>query len=137
MKFTKNSITMRVSRDTLLMHGLVEPTADEQRERDALHREYEERRRIANMVIPAAIHRLDELDDNTSRTVLDLHARSSSYGSGWHCDGCDQGCSCDSAEWPCSTVKAIAGLHRIDMTDADLFRRPSDGSLDLTSHAAG
>lgn len=120
-----------ISRTYALEFGIVEPTEEEQAERDRQRAEVERRRATAAMIIPASIRRLDELDDPTARAVLDLHARRPRYGTHWECAVClDGGDMGDGITWPCSTVAAVAAVHGIDLTDDWLFERPNDGSLD-------
>lgn len=129
-EFQKNAIALSISREMAVDMGLAEPTLEERAELETWSARYAERRFAAAERVPAAIRALDATDDPIARAVLDLHQRWSSYGSGWQCGGCDQGCSCDSAEWPCSTVFLIAERLGVDLTDADMFDRPKDGSLD-------
>jgi hypothetical protein len=89
-------------------------------------------RTMAALTIPAAIHRLDNLDDPISRAVLDLHRREPwdryENSKHWTCMECLAGEDRD--EWPCRTVITVASVHGIDLDDAWLFPRPTDGSLD-------
>ena len=38
-----------------------------------------------------------------------------------YCEGCDLGCSCEAASWPCSTVELIRELAGVDTTDIGLI----------------
>lgn len=89
---------------------------------------FEARKVTAAMVIPASIRALDALTDPVSRAVLDLHRRTP-YAGSWECRECEG--NEYPTDWPCRTVEAVAAVHGIDLTDDWLFRRPTDGSLDL------
>lgn len=57
-------------------------------------------------------------DSPLAQAVLTLHALVGDYGP--RCGGCDQGCSCDAAEWPCSTVELVAGVLGVRLEDGTL-----------------
>lgn len=97
--------------------------------------EWEARKAAATMIVPASIARLEHLDDPTARAVLDLHRRYAAWPevTSWECAECrGEG----EAEWPCTTVTTVANVHGIDLTDAWLFVRPTDGSLDAPTPEA-
>lgn len=50
--------------------------------------------------------------------VLEQHAPTSDRR---YCTGCDMGCSCEAADWPCSTVRLILQHDGVDLTDIDLI----------------
>ena len=111
-------------------------TSDEQAEEDRRAAELDAKRAAVAARIPGELARLDALDDPVSRAVLDLHARRPWYAydtaTWWTCTGCDMdGYEAEEPRWPCRTAEAVAGVHGIDLTDAYLFDRPADGSLDL------
>lgn len=39
-----------------------------------------------------------------------------------YCGGCDMGCTCEAADWPCSTIRLILQREGVDVTDIDLIR---------------
>lgn len=89
--------------------GSMPPVTDEWR---AQHQARRESARLRKGEVRAA---LAGVTDPALRAVLDHHAQDTEYGS--NCRGCDQGCSCDCARWPCSTVVLIAELLGVDVTD--------------------
>lgn len=62
-----------------------------------------------------AIAQLDAIDEPILRTVLDIHSRHRS-GDAFYCNGCDQGCRCEPAEWPCTTVIELSAKLGIDLS---------------------
>lgn len=63
-----------------------------------------------------AVGRLSEITEPVSYAVLELHKPDVSDF--WHtvyCLGCDMGCGCEAARWPCSTVRLIAEIYDIDI----------------------
>lgn len=69
-------------------------------------------RKDAHLALIAA---LNATADPATVAMVTLHERREGYGL-IRCEGCDQGCSCDSAAWPCSTIVALAKLRGIDTT---------------------
>lgn len=45
-------------------------------------------------------------------SLSDLHPGAISPG---RCEGCDQGCSCDAADWPCSSIELLIEHYKIDI----------------------
>jgi hypothetical protein len=82
----------------------------------------------------AATPLLDAVTDPAWRAVLDHHQRDVAWeGSDeFSCYGCDGGCHCDSAKWPCTTVRLAAKHLGIDLPEDTwmTMQRPADGSLD-------
>lgn len=95
---------MTMSRQSLLDHGLVQPTPAEQRERDAWRAVYEERKQAATGALPVFVAQLAAVTDPVARVVLDLHKADDG-----RCDGCEYGgYEAERPEWPCSTTEAVA-----------------------------
>ena len=111
----KHAIAMNLSRDLALMYGLVEPTEQERAEREEWSRKFDERQAAAKLRKGEWLAALASVADPALRAVIDLHDLDAGQ-----CRGCDQGCSCDLAEWPCSTIKAILDALGVDTTDIDL-----------------
>ena len=111
----KHAIVMNLSRDLALEYGLVEPTERERAEREEWSRKFAERQAAAKLRKGEWLAALASVADPALRAVIDLHDID-----GGQCRGCDQGCSCDLAEWPCSTIKAILDALGADATDIDL-----------------
>lgn len=61
------------------------------------------------------IARLEAIADPQWRMILDHHAATKEYGC--YCNGCDMGCSCEAATWPCSTVRLVGGLCGIEIPE--------------------
>jgi hypothetical protein len=105
----KVAYTVPVSRQYALDYGLVEPTPEEQRERDAWRAAYDEKRAAATAAWPVFVTALAAVTDPVARAVLDLHAA----GDG-RCSGCDfDGYEAERPAWPCRTtctVAAVAGV---------------------------
>jgi hypothetical protein len=114
--------TVLVSRQSLLDHGLVEPTDEERRERDAWHAAYEQRKQAATAAWPGFVAALDAVTDPVARAVLDLHRQER----GW-CTGENGDTYGEPEEWPCLTVLAVAATLGIDV--------PPD--LDIAEQARG
>jgi hypothetical protein len=93
-----------VSRDTLLDHGLVEPTAAEQAKLDAWRVEYAQRKQAATEAWPVFVAALDAVTDLVARAVLDLHKADQQWCAG--CEGWDN--AGESPAWPCDTVETVA-----------------------------
>lgn len=68
--------------------------------------------------ILAAIERVAR-EDSWAAAVLGHH--SSSDDDRRYCDGCDMGCSCEAASWPCSTVVLVLHHYGVDTTDIGLI----------------
>lgn len=66
----------------------------------------------------AAIERIAQ-EDSWAAAVLGHH--SSSDENRRYCDGCDMGCNCEAASWPCSTVVLVLTAYGADTTDIDLI----------------
>ena len=114
----KNAVTMRISRELAIDMGLVEPSPEEQAERARSAEEFSKRCDAANLRKGEWLAALAAVTDPALRAVIDLHQLDREYGA--HCQGCDQGCSCDLAEWPCSTIVAVLDALGSDTTDIDL-----------------
>lgn len=82
--------------------------------------EWKARKQAANLRRGEWLAALAAVEDPTLRAVIDLHARGESGYERDKCQGCDQGCSCDDAAWPCSTIKAILKVQGVDTTDINL-----------------
>lgn len=80
-----------------------------------------ERRQAAQLrkgEILAALERVAG-EDSWAAAVLGHH--SPTDDSRRYCGGCDMGCSCEAASWPCSTVVLALTHYGIDTTDIDLI----------------
>lgn len=80
-----------------------------------------ERRQAAQLrkgEILAALERVAG-EDSWAAAVLGHHSPDEDRR---YCGGCDMGCSCEAASWPCSTVRLLLQMHAIDITDIDLIR---------------
>ena len=72
------------------------------------------------IVAQCAVRNLDAITEPFVRAILDHHAPDKAE---WrnsetvYCEGCDMGCSCEAANWPCSTVRLVAERYGIDMPD--------------------
>lgn len=62
----------------------------------------------------ALIAALNATADPVTVAMVTLHERREGLGLA-RCEGCDQGSSCDSATWPCSTIVTLAEVHGIDI----------------------
>lgn len=82
--------------------------------------EWQARAQAARLRKGEVLAALAAVTDPILRAVIDHHARDTkdSYWSR-NCQGCDQGCSCDVPEWPCSTIVLICEGLGVDMTDMD------------------
>lgn len=80
-----------------------EPNSYEARQADAEHRKEK------------ILTGLQADTDPLTVAILDLHAPVESGGLAV-CYGCDQGCSCDSPEWPCRTILTFAAMKKIDIS---------------------
>ena len=72
------------------------------------------------IVAVCAARALDEIPDPFVRLILDHHKPDEyewSMSQTVYCQGCDMGCSCEAATWPCSTVRLVAEHYGIDMPD--------------------
>ena len=87
--------------------------------------EWARRRQAAQLRKGEILRAYESLRDNelVAGPVLELH---SPVDDRRYCGGCDQGCSCEAAEWPCSTVKLILEQTGVDITDIDLIRWAGD-----------
>lgn len=94
-------------------------------------RRYEERRQAARMRKGEVLAALAAVTDPVLRAVIDHHRRQGEDDpfDRRRCNGCDQGCSCDTAAWPCSTIVAICEALGVDMTDMD-------GDMDMADWGA-
>ncbi len=90
------------------------PLSDEQRAK------YQARRDNANLRKGELKAALRNTTDPLLRQLIDHHAQDTEFGRSI-CRGCDQGCSCDSPEWPCSTVLMIAAGLGVDTTDMESY----------------
>lgn len=62
------------------------------------------------------LKKLDAIPDPWLREILNLHSTGKEKIRGLvYCLGCDMGCSCEAASWPCSTVLMIARWYDIDI----------------------
>lgn len=92
-----------ISREQAVDYGLLEPTADELRLREARHLEYERRKQVAAEAAAVFTATLAAVSDPVARAVLDLH-QADRFG----CLGDDYGgYEGESPEWPCRTVSTI------------------------------
>ena len=108
----KHAYTLRISRELAIDYGLVEPTEKERTEREAWLAEYQRQSaQHTEEQVPAVAAYL-ALDD----PIAKLHAPDVSYGT-VYCTGCDMGCSCERANWPCSTATTWAHMHDIGLCD--------------------
>lgn len=78
--------------------------------------QWQARKQAARLRKGEQLAALAGVTDPVLRAVIDHHARDDSYGL-LRCAGCDQGCSCDSATWPCSTVVTVLDALGVDTTD--------------------
>ena len=72
------------------------------------------------IVATCAVRSLDAITEPLARAILDHHKPDEYDWRGSqtvYCEGCDMGCSCEAATWPCSTVRLIADRYGIDMPD--------------------
>lgn len=95
---------MQFSRDMALDYGLVEPTDEERREREAWRVEYAQRKQAATAALPVFVAQLAAVTDPVARAVLDLHKDEGGWCVG--CDGSDD--YGEGSAWPCRTVEAVA-----------------------------
>lgn len=65
----------------------------------------------------AAAQKAIELAPDLLRPVLELHQPVETYGA-LRCEGCDQGCNCDDARWPCSTWRVLVA-QAVDLPGLD------------------
>lgn len=125
----KNAIHMRISRELALDYGLVEPTAEELAERDEADRKWQARRQAAQLRKGEILAALDALrtKGDTISAVIAHHAPDEDRR---YCQGCDMGCSCEAADWPCSTVALIldraGALDGIEARDLELIKWSGD-----------
>lgn len=72
------------------------------------------------IVARCAALNLTAITEPLVRAILDHHSPLISEGLSRtvYCEGCDMGCSCEAASWPCSTVALIADRYGIDMPDS-------------------
>jgi len=121
--FQTNSFSFRISRGMALDFGLAEPTEEEAAERAVQAAEYRRKRDADWTTYLWAREALDALDaerNPIARRVLDLHRPDES--STWvTCAGCDwSGYDGEAPEWPCRTVREIAGFHGIELPTGHL-----------------
>lgn len=85
--------------------------------------EFEERIKAAELRRGEILHALDSIEEPGLRKVADHHRPSMSDDpySRDRCPGCDQGCGCYWAEWPCSTTLLILEWLGVDTTDIHLI----------------
>lgn len=100
----KYGTVIPVSRQSLLDHGLVKPTAEEKRQAEEAHRKYETQRAAATAAWPVFVAALAAVTDPVGRAVLNVH---------WNEGGCCRGCEFDGYEaeppaWPCATTTTVA-----------------------------
>jgi hypothetical protein len=101
-----------VSRQTLLDHGLVEPTEAERLKMEAWRAEYDQRRAAATAAWPTFVTQVAAIADPLARAVLNLH-RSSDYG---QCLGCEfGGYEAEPPSWPCETTATVAAAAGIEV----------------------
>lgn len=83
------------------------------REMNVRYEEYKRERKAQMESIAAARQKLDALTDPTARAVLDLH-----HDDDGVCRGCDwDGFETEPPQWPCSTVRAVAEVHGINVPE--------------------
>jgi hypothetical protein len=88
-----------------LLADAATPPADEKSDLERIATE-------RDLKLGAAQHRLAQLADPLTRTILDLHSVDK-YG---ECGGCDfGGYEAEPPEWPCRTVTAVAEHHGIEL----------------------
>lgn len=106
MTFTvrKYGATVPVTRDVLIDHGLLKPTAEEQARLDAWRVDYERRKQAATEAWPGFVEALAAITDPVGRAVLDMHRSDSGWCAG--CDGSDG--YGEGAVWPCGTTEVVA-----------------------------
>lgn len=66
----------------------------------------------------AALQRI-AMSDPLAHRVIEHHSPTDE--SRRYCRGCDMGCSCEAASWPCSTIELVLEQAGIDTTDIDLI----------------
>lgn len=89
------------------------------------NRWYAERRQVAQLrkgELLAAIARISDEDIHLA-PFLEHHAPDEDRR---YCGGCDMGCNCEAASWPCSTVRLVLEQAGVDTTDMDLIRWKGD-----------
>lgn len=100
----KIRVTIPISREVAIDHGIIEPTPEEQARAEEAAMRWRGWSEQQSAVRARMRDALDALTDPVVRLVLDLHHEADAQ-----CQGCDPGDYAESgAEWPCSTVKAIA-----------------------------
>lgn len=121
----KNAIHMRISRELLLDYGMVEPTAEEQAERDETTRTWKARSAAAQLRKGEILAKLHEVALTEPLGSIVKHHWPDDEDR-HYCRGCDMGCSCEAAEWPCSTIRLVLDLEGVDTTDMDLIEWRGD-----------
>jgi hypothetical protein len=120
--FRKNSVAMSISREMAIMHGVVEPTAEEVAQYNAASRVSWER--DLEMWVEADAFRaaLASVDDPVARVVLDLHRPIDADTA--ECNHCTSGEYADHDSWPCDTVEVVARGLGIAPPVGWTYRRP-------------
>ena len=115
----KNAYAIRITREMALDYGMVEPTPEERAKRDAEREEFARRKAALQARKGEILHALDRLaDDPTLGHIVRHHMPDDDARR--YCRGCDMGCSCEAAAWPCSTIALILDHHGgIDRLDTD------------------
>lgn len=114
MSVRKASGWVQVPREVLLDAGVIEPTPDERAEAERRHAEYRVREAARQAALDRYRTALDAITEQPARAVLDLHCENARH----ECEGDDyQGSDCDTPDWPCRTVEAIAKHYGITLED--------------------
>lgn len=89
-----------------------------------LGRDWAERRQAAQLRKGELLRKFTEImaTEPVASAVLKHHRPDRDRPYGVYCDGCDQGCSCEAASWPCSTVVLLLTHYGVDTTDMDLIQ---------------
>lgn len=139
---TANSIAVSfdVALDMLPLPGIAGPlTLEDHEARETAAQERDQQARDLWRRYELAREWITDPHEPEVQAVLALHAPVEP-SSGWvECRGCDMaGYEAEPPEWPCSTVRAVADLHGIDLPDEPLWvhDRPTCGA-DTTDPTTG
>jgi len=123
LRVRKYGARLPVSRETLVEHGLVEPTEEERRKQEEWRVEYERRKAAATEAWPVFVAALADVTDPVAQVVLNIHRNDNG-----ECRGCEfGGYEAEAPAWPCSTTTSVAAAVGIvvppDLDIAEQARR--------------